>query len=175
MAENILALFEKEQQVVLQKLDEIDGAINNLKYKGKIFRGRNMKTIEKNVKCLKSKLSQHIAIDEKVIFPFLKKHIPKLEPLLYFLRAERKEFESSLKNFETLFEKLKDEEGGCIKGDTIRQLNEKGLYVICIMRNHIQMETQSVYKPIGRHLRPEEKKDLLRKCFAFMAARRQRT
>jgi len=171
MTKNILVLFEKEQREVLQKLDELYDAIKHLKYEGKLFRGRNMRAVEKNVNFLKKELSQHIAIDDKVIFPFLEVHIPKLEPLLHFLRAECSEFELSLKNFETLFQKLKDEEDGFIKGDIIHQLNEKGLYLICIMRNHIQMEIQSVYKPIERQLRPDEKKNLFRKCFAFMAGK----
>ena len=104
----VVAFFEKEYHDVLSKLDELYEATKNLQFEGKVFSRKNIKTIEKITKYLKTKLVQHVTLDEKIIFPFLEVHIPKLEPVLHLLRAERNEFETNLEIFESLFQKLKE-------------------------------------------------------------------
>ncbi len=160
----VLALFTSEHENVLGKLDELNESINNLQYEGKVFVGKNIKAIEKTVSFLKKKLLQHIELDEKIIFPYVQKHIPKLDPMLSFLRAERNEFKLTLKDFESLFKQLKDEKNALKQQKIIDQMKEKGVYAICLMRNHIQIEIESVYKPIDRELHTNEKKELIKKC-----------
>ena len=170
----ILVLFKKEHNDVLGKLDSLDESINNLQYEGKVYFGKNSKAIEKNVNFLKKKLFYHIALDEKVIFPFLETHIPKLSPLLFFLRAERNEVKLSLDNFEKLFQKITAETDSFIRQRIILQLKEKGIYIVCLMRNHIQMEIESVYKPVDQQLHVEEKRLFFKECFKFMAGKSQK-
>ncbi len=166
-AKSILALFASEHENVLGRLDELNESISNLQYEGKVFVGKNIKAIEKTVQFLKKKLLQHIELDEKVVFPYVQKHIPKLDPMICFLRAERNEFKLSLKNFEDTFDHLKEGKSSLRQQKTIEQMKEKGAYVICLMRNHIQTEIESVYKPMDRELHPDEKKELIKKCLTY--------
>lgn len=171
MRKNIVAVFQREKTAVLQKLDRLDGAIKNLQYEGKMFSRKNMREIQGVVNYLKKRLFEHIAIDEKVVFPFLEKHIPRLEPLLCFLRAERREFKLSLENFEALFQKLKDEQNGLRQHKIFEQLKEKGIYVTYLVRHHIQIEMESVYSMIDRQLQEDEKNELVKRCLGFQIKR----
>lgn len=167
MVRNIAGLFQREKSGVLQKLDRLDGAVRNLQYEGKMFSRKNMREIQGAVNYLKKRLFEHIAIDEEVVFPFLQKHIPRMEPLLCFLRAERSEFKLSLENFEELFEKFKDEQNGLRQRKIFEQMKEKGMYVTCLVRHHIQIEMESVYNMVDRQLHEDEKNELVKRCIGF--------
>lgn len=164
---SVMALFKKEHQEVLQKLDDLNDSISNLQYEGKMFFGKNTKAIEKSIQFLKKKLFEHIELDEEVIFPYVQIHIPKLDPMMCFLRAERNEFKLSIKNFEFLSKQLREEKNDLRQQRIIDQIKEKGIYAICLMRNHIQIEIESVYKPVDRELHWDEKKELFTKCLKF--------
>jgi len=162
-----MALLALEHQDVLRRLDELGESINSLQYEGRVFWGKNIRAIEKTVQFLKKKLFRHIELDEKVIFPYAQVHIPKLDPMLCFLRAERNEFTLSLKNFEFFFKQLKEEKNGLRQHKIIDQIKEKGIYAVYLMRNHIQIEIESLYKPMDRQLHDNEKKELIKKCLVY--------
>ncbi len=166
-SKGIVTFFEQEYKDILQKLDDLYGATKNLQFEGKLFSGKNMKEIEMVIKFLRNKLFVHLKLDEKVIFPFLEVHIPKLGPVLNLLRAERNEFKMNLENFESLFRKLKKEKNYLENHKILEGLQEKGLYMVCLMRNHIQAENESVYKAIDQELHLDEKRDLIRQCHKF--------
>lgn len=164
---SVMVLFKKEHQDVLQKLDDLNDSISNLQFEGKVFFGKNTKAIEKTVQFLKKKLLRHIELDEEVIFPYVQMHIPKLYPMLCFLKAERNEFKLSIKNFEFLSQQLRGEKNELRQQKIVDQIKEKGIYVVCLMRNHIQIEIESVYKPLDQELHLDEKKELITKCLKY--------
>src|SRR3990167_8465634 len=104
----MVVFFEKEYRDVVLKLNELYEATKNLHFEGKVFSGKNIRSIESVMSYLKKKLQQHVAFDEKIIFPFLETNIPKLEPVLRFLRAERNEFKANPEEFDVLFQKVKE-------------------------------------------------------------------
>ncbi|MBI5150295.1 MAG: hemerythrin domain-containing protein [Candidatus Omnitrophica bacterium] len=167
MGKNIAGVFQRERSGVLQKLDRLDEAIKNLQYESKRFSRKNMKEIQGVVNYLQNRLFEHVTLDEEVVFPFLERHIPRLEPLLCFLRAERGEFKLSLENFEMLFQKLKDEQNVLRQYKIFEQLKEKGIYVTHLVRHHIQIEMESVYNMVDRQLHEDEKNELVRQCISF--------
>ncbi len=163
----VVAFFEKEYRDVVLRLDELQEATKNLQFEGKLFSGRNIQSIERVAAYLKNKLQQHIKLDEKIIFPFLETYVPKLEPILRFLRAERNEFKANLEEFDVLFTKVKESKNRPDYFKTVGELREKGIYLVGLVRNHIQAENESVYKIIDQQLRDNEKKELLRRCRQF--------
>ncbi len=161
---SIVAFFREECRDVLQKLDVLYEATKNLRFEGKPSSGKNTKAIEEVIKYLKKKLFQHMQLDEKLIFPFLEVHIPKLGPALNFLRAERNEFKANLETFDSLFRKLKERKGDPEYCKIVEELREKGIYLVGLMRNHIQAENESVYKMVDQQLHGDEKKQLIGQC-----------
>ena len=97
--------------------------------------------------------------EEKVLFPFLRTHIPKLEPMIWLLTSEHEDFRKALKDLNlsmAIFKKI-----GSGKDRIIHQLNEQGIYLLCLLRGHMSVETQSLYRAAEHDLRPDEKELLL--------------
>ena len=159
---DILWHFDKEKRLVLRKLDFLQESIQNLQYEGKASFQKNMRNIGQTVDYLKALFLRHMDLDDEVIFPFARAHVPRLEVMITFLNAERHELRSQLETFEVLFHHLTAdtpwEEHERITG----QLKEKGVYVVCVMRNHIQTESEGIYNVLDRELHGCEKKQLVR-------------
>ena len=156
----ILKSFKQEKNTVLEKLTLLYESIQNLQYEGKVSFQKDIKDIEEIVRGLKKILFAHMSLDEGVIFPFARRHIPRLDPMISFLNAERNEFRNQLETFEFLVGKLTEEESALEHEKIFGQLREKGVYVVCIMRNHIQAESEGVYKVLDQELHVREKAEL---------------
>lgn len=157
---DVLKSFENEKRIVLEKLDFLHESIQNLHYEGKISLQKNVKNIEKTVQYLKELLMEHMKLDEEVIFPFASKQIPILDPMINFLKAERNEFNANLASFEILFQEFIAENNLSINHMLLEKLREKGTYVVCIVRNHVQTESEGIYKVLDQRLHLAEKKEL---------------
>lgn len=157
---NILKSFEDEKTLVHQKLDLLYESIQNLHYEGKMSLQKNMRRINETVQHLKPILSNHTALDEQVIFPFASKHIPVLEPMINFLKAERREFTAQLESFEVLFQEFIQRSNSSVNDMLLGRLREKGIYIVCIVRNHMQAEIEGIYKILEQKMTLVEKREL---------------
>ncbi len=161
-------LFQDEKKAVLEKLDQLEDALYNLQYEGKLFSSSHIKKAEEAVRFLEKKYAAHIKLDERVVFPFLEKHIPRLDSVLLCLKAERREFQEGFKIFDEILSKLKKGNQDIIRHSIIERLKNKGIYLICLMRSHIQLEEQSVYENIQGRLHRDEKSALIKEIFHFL-------
>ena len=159
---DILKSFEEEKNLVLEKLDLLYESIQNLHYEGKMSLPKNTRIINETVQHLKPILTNHMNLDDQVIFPFASKHIPILDPMINFLKAERNEFTAQLKSFEILFQEFIQRNSVAANYMLLEKLREKGIYVVCIVRNHMQAEIEVVYKALDQKLKLVEKKELFR-------------
>ena len=115
----------------------------------------------------KKKFAEHVCLDGPIFFPFLEKHIPMLHTVLLYLKAERREFQEGFKIFEKILLELKKDNKNVLRHNIIERLKNKGIYLICLIRSHIQLEEQSVYESIQRELRKDEKSALVQKIISF--------
>lgn len=157
---NFSDIFSEEQLAVSQKLNQFQDLLKRLQYEGKLTQGKNIQTVEGVLETLKLSYDAHKKIDDEVIFPFLDRHIPRINPFLRLLTAERVEFLALIKDCEALLQKFKNSRGQNTQPGILDQLGEKGIYAIALIRNHIQMEMENVYKVIDKELRPAEKNQL---------------
>lgn len=165
---NIPKSFENEKNLVLEKLDLLYDSIQNLHYEGKMSFQKNTRIINETVQHLKPILTNHMNLDDQVIFPFARTHIPILEPAINFLKAERNEFTAQLESFEILFQEFIQRNNGTVICMLLEKLREKGTYVVCIVRNHMQAEIEMVYKVLDQKLKLAEKKLLFRLMQKYM-------
>src|SRR3989338_7509299 len=92
-------LIDEERACVLSKLKQLERALMGLHYEGKIFSFNHIKKIEDIVSSLRKKYQQHANLDEKVVYPFLEKHIPRISPTLNFLEMECQQFQGLFEAF----------------------------------------------------------------------------
>ena len=164
-------LLQKGHNDTLRKTVELEDALLNLRFEGKASRGKNLRMAREVFRFLETELLHHMRMEDEVVFPFLKTHVPRLEPVIRRLVAEHRDFEKNLGRFgQNLGTAAKGTSEG--PGRSIEKVRENGTYLIYLLRNHIQTESQSVYSVIDRELRVDEKKDLAQKICCLKAASR---
>ncbi|MCA9401404.1 MAG: hemerythrin domain-containing protein, partial [Candidatus Omnitrophica bacterium] len=101
-------------------------------------------------------LLPHLDVDDKALFPFVLKHIPKLEPVLALLKGEHIELKKSLKASETAIKNMKNQVDIGKRSLFIDKLKNNITYFISLLRNHIQTENEGVYKVVKASLKADE-------------------
>ncbi len=157
-----IASLEENHDEILKKADQLYDALTNLRYEGKVAFGRNINKVEKMLGFFNDRLVPHMKVED-IIFSFLGTHIPRLEPVLRLLEVEHREIKTNLEVLEFLLKELSEEKLEPKRTQTIEKLRDKGIYFIYLLRNHIQVEDDSIFQTSAQELRAQEQKDLLKK------------
>lgn len=144
-------------KLTLRRLDRFQTAVSHLRFEGRHERGKNLAAIRSAVAFFEKEVTPHMKEEETTLFPFLRRHIPRLEPVLCLLLSEHEDFRQSLAELKRLLSKLN--RGGSPFG-AIDQIREKGTRLAVLMRSHLWAEQEMVHKTAGKELRPEEKRAL---------------
>ncbi|MCR4336988.1 MAG: hemerythrin domain-containing protein [Candidatus Omnitrophica bacterium] len=173
--ENFLKhLVDEERSCVLSNLQQLENALKGLQYEGKTSSFHHIRKIEEIVLFLRKKYQQHTNLDDEVVFPFLSKHIPRLYPTLQFLKMERQDFQGLFEPFDKILSQLKEKNRILLRNDFIEQLSNNGLYLICMLRSHIQIEEENVYKAIFQELHQDERNALQKEIEQFLLKENKR-
>ena len=154
------ALFNDLQSACLHQANQFDQLLMNLRFEGKASFGRNLMAVRKATDFFRNEVNEHIAFEESIIFPYLVSHLPKLDFVIHVLQSEHEIFK---KNFEDLKLHLSILSDGALSAKRLKalhKLQEVSTCLVYLVRNHIWVESKSVYELAERELRPDEKKNL---------------
>lgn len=158
----------KTHEIIFGKMDELYEGLRDLQFEGKLHVRKNLNVIRRLVVFFDTDLRMHIEEDENVVFPFLEAKVPKLFPMLSFLRADHAEFYDTLNKLEYILGRLAPSMMTSRElNDQLLRIREKGTYLICQMRNHMQTETEGAYRAIERYLTAAERKELAGRIHMF--------
>ncbi len=158
-----LGLFEARHDEIARRANRFQEVLTNLNYEGKPRLGKNLKEARALLNGLKKSLSAQFAVEEKAIFPFLGKHIPKLNCALDLLQAEHEELKTQLEIFENRLDVFpKRQKGSQERLKAAPRIKESGTYLVYCLRNHLRAEKGLIFKCLGRELKKEEKRKLAR-------------
>ena len=143
-----------------EKTGQLEEALINLGYEGKPSRGKNLKKTRELVKFLTGALRIHEEVEEKVIFPFLKTYLPKLEAVIHLLEAEHEDFKKHLGEFRAQVKGLGNGKSPVRREKAVAQIRQTGIYLVYFLRHHLRAGHESIYKVIERDLRADEKRRL---------------
>ncbi len=161
-------LVDEEKASVLSKLEQLEKALLGLQYEGKVSSSNHIKKIEEIVCFLRKKYQEHTKLDEKIIFPFLSKHVPRLYPTLQFLKMESQDFQGIFEIFDKVLSEFKGKNKILLRNSIIEQVRDKGIYLVCLIKNHIHLEEKSVYRAIFQELHQEERNLLQEEIKLFL-------
>ena len=156
---SIYGTFEKNHGQTLKELDRLYEFLKRLHYEGKPQRGKNCKEIAAMLSRFEKEITEHLREEEKVLFPFLEKHVPMLQSFIYLLLSEHEDFRNSLEEMKRSLKSLKY---GVDASVTVHRIYQRGIYFICLLRSHMWVESQNLYKTADKELKPEEKRQLIR-------------
>ncbi len=156
----IFALLENDHNETLQKLCQFEEVLGKLRYEGKVHFGKNMAEISSLIAYFKRELCAHMRDEEKTLFPYLQVHIPKLDPMINLLLSEHEDLRNSLVFLKTALKKRKKH--FLAKRGLIDKICYQGTYLVCLLRNHMRVESRGLYKAADKELRTSEKRNLIK-------------
>lgn len=147
----------------LEKIERLQEILINLRYEGRHQLGKNLKQAEEVLDFFNGELMEHVDFEEEVIFPFIKSHIPKLEPLILLLSSEHEEFKKNLRSFEFWLNELAKGKANLDHGRLTEKVRQTGNYLTYLLQNHLQEESEVLYRIADQELRSDEKRELERR------------
>lgn len=159
----ILKPLLKEHQIALDLIEQLDTALIGLQFEGKTSVGRHLKQVHSVLDFFLERFAKHTELEEQIIFPYLASHIPKLDSVLPLLCSQHEEFRKSIEDLQVLIDLFSNRTSALDQAKTVLKIREIGTYLIYLLRHHIEVEHQSIYKLIETELRPDEKKELQKK------------
>ena len=162
-AHDPLAALTASDAKALEEADRLYRVLNNLHYEGKAMVGKNVNEAREVLLFFRTELAEHVELEDKVLFPFLETHLPKLETLISLLRSEHEDFRRSCQDFELALMELVSERRDATQPGILERIRETGIYLVYLLRNHVHVEQEGIYKVAERDLRAEEKQELARR------------
>ena len=156
----------------LQGAERLQQILRNLRYEGKASLGRNLKEMREAQNFFKEELDHHVRFQEETVFPFLKSHLPRLEPVIWLLQAEHQDFRLNLEMFKVRLQELADSKNEPVRPKILEKVQETGTYLAYLLRNHIRAESEYLYQAADRELRGEEKNRLIQQIVRRKAMHR---
>lgn len=145
-----------KHQTILAMVEKFSTAISNLHYEGKVYRNRNLKSVEGVIQFFRNDFVPHIQEDEAKVFPFIRKYVPRLEAVINFLKGEHAKISDTVLCVTKIFDHLKEEKNETKRKALLEELREKGTCLVCLVYGHVQTETRSVYQVIAEELDGQE-------------------
>lgn len=150
---------------MLAKTRELSGILVNLRYEGTASSGKNLKQVRQILRELRRTFHDHSQIENHRVFPFLKKHIPKVESLTEILELEHEYLCDLIEKFESDFVQFTEERNRLKRAKIVLEMQKRGLYLNFLLQGHVHLEIQNLYHTVNQILKPAERKELgLRKA-----------
>ncbi|MBI4431841.1 MAG: hemerythrin domain-containing protein [Candidatus Omnitrophica bacterium] len=143
-----------------EQTDRLNTVLINLRYEGKTNLGKNLKEVWGILFFFEKEVCLHVEAEEKLLFPFLQAHVPRLEPLINLFHSEHEDFKRNLKRFRLAMEELCGENGDHHRAKRIDNVREIGTYLIYLLRQHMAAEEESIYKAVLHELHQGEREEL---------------
>lgn len=163
-------IFECDGKEILRYVEHFHKTLTHLRYEGKVSLGKNIKALRGTTKVLNALVKRHRYLQEKILFPFLERHIPKYETRIHFLRSDHQEIRKHSQRFTHFIQSLskKAAKDRPIDNGTI---HESGVYFVCLLRHHIQLEEQAIHKVLKKDLKRHERGEIAKKMQNWITAR----
>ncbi len=149
--------LENEHGLILRQVEIFEEALSRLHYEGKPRLGENLKRLNRVLTFFESHLPKVFKIEGGVFFPFVRRHVPKLEAATRMLEEDHRRIRGQLKTFEAWLGRYQK---ACQKGSEgypARRLRETGAYLACFLKTHLEAEKATVCRTVHAELYPEEK------------------
>lgn len=156
----VFQALEKDHRRSIRELNQFYEVLRNLRYEGKLHRGRNLELARRLTEHFRTELLEHMSQEEKVLFPFLNTYIPRLEPVVFHLSAEHADLRKTFKELQTAFARVRRATPERLEELCVR-IHERGVYLICLLRSHMSVESQTLYDAADHELRSPERERLL--------------
>ena len=159
-SKSIFSILEKDHKRTFRNLNRFYEVLRNLRFEGKKNLGKNIGEIRKLISYFRREIEAHMREEEKILFPFLRTHVPRLETMIWLLLSEHEDFRNCLRQLRLSLSEFG--KTGSDKDRLIHGLHEQGTYLVCLLRSHMWVESHSLYKVADKELRLSERRKLIK-------------
>lgn len=153
-------VFEEDHRAVFAHLEILQEALSGLRYERKGLLAKNLAAIQGVSDFLERTVIPLMTLEEQVCFPYLGKHVPKLDGPIHVLTMEHQDFKAKHAELSTILQHGRTDSGEPTP-EVLRRFEEVGTYVVLLLRNHIRQEQEILFAVAGAVLKPSEKAQLL--------------
>lgn len=171
-ANRITRLLENHHEETLRKADHLKEILIHLQYEGKPSLGKNLRKAGEILEFFQGEVNKHMEEEERILFPFLETHLPRLESLISLLRSEHQNFKRHASCFNFLLDRLEGEKDELEREKLIEKLRETGMYLVYLLQGHLQEESEILYRAAEQQLKSDEKKKLAKQLCLTSGQRR---
>ena len=157
---SIFTILERDHKRTFRNLNRFYEVLKNLRFEGKKNLEKNIGEIRKLIFYFRREIEAHMREEERILFPFLRTHVPRLETMIWLLLSEHEDFRNCLRQLRLSLSEFG--KAGSDKTRLIHGLHEQGTYLVCLLRGHMWLETQSLYRAADKELHRSEKKELIK-------------
>lgn len=161
MKPSVFTALEKSQDGVFQKIHRLEQVLGKLRYEGKLQAGKNMGQIGAILDFFGQDLVRHLREEEKYLFPYVEVHIPRLSPMVSLLCLEHEELLRTLWTLRRALRRLRSAREASRRLALLDELRQKGTYWIYLLRSHMRLERENLYRVADRELSQQEKSQLV--------------
>lgn len=155
--QTVATFFESEEKILFHQVEKFYEILTHFRYEGKVCRGKNLKAVRGAIQELTSKLRAHKTLQEKIIFPFLKKHIPRQEAVAHVLETEHEDIAVSQRSLKVSLSKLsKNSDDHAAAGAAY----QTGIYLVALLRHHLKFEKKILHQSLLKELLKQEKREV---------------
>ncbi len=138
-----------DHQNMGQAVELLDRYLFHLRFEGKHHQQQNLNRIREHLEFLEKDMDRRMSYEEKILFPFLARHIPRVKPLIHMLCWDhencRREF-----NYLTTDYPSKD----------ASEILDHGDYLVNLLKSHCSIEDKGAIALLQSELKSHEKKHL---------------
>lgn len=134
--------------------------LKNLRYEGKPSIGKNIMRGKRMTEMLERELENHIKAEEKILYPYVERHIPRMGALIQILKSEHETFRKTFLEFKSELKRFLKGKNYPDRKEKLIKINEIGTYLVYLLKHHLEIEMRSLYRLIDRELSAWEKKEL---------------
>ena len=157
----IVKYLGAEHAEIRKKHKKLDNILTNFRYEGKSSLDKNVKQACEVLVFFRTVVCRHMEVEEKILFPFLEKHVPKLELPIATFRSEHNDFREILPYFQSLLRRvIIEQEHTWISRGIIDDIIDTGLYINYLLIQHLHTENETIYEAIKHVLNDDEKEVL---------------
>lgn len=160
-----LSYLNTEEEKLAETTEDLKKALIHLRYEGKLLKEQNLKSIQILIYALANVLERHLYVQERIVFPFLRTHIPRHEAAILLLKAEHEE----IKIHQEKLRKAMGEMPGIPGPLQEAVLYEEGIYLVTLLRHHLFVEKRNIDPSLEKELREDEKEIIHQRIEIWLA------
>lgn len=145
----------------------------HLCYEGKVAAEKNIQNIAQRLSRVKKCATVCFKMEESVLFPYVARHIPRLEPVLRHCGREHQDVVLQLSKMDRWIRIYRDQSSRLVREKLIRQIHDSGVWIVFLLRNHSDLEIRNILEVLKKELKPSEVKELEQEINSHLRSRRR--